>query len=92
VLKETGRRKHRFKIRGLLADGRCSKAVLNFFSTMDVGRLVPAEEDVGSEASEWERRERRERKVEKSRGRGVRCRGEEPLFLPTPSLIASTEE
>jgi len=61
VLKETGRRKHRFTVRDLrdlLANGRCSQAVLDSLSTTDVGRLVPAEEDGGSEVSEWERRER----------------------------------
>jgi len=50
---------------GPLADGRCSKAVLGFPSTTDVGRLVPAEEDAGSEVSEWERRECREREEER---------------------------
>jgi hypothetical protein len=50
--KETGRGKSRWKIRDLLADERCSRAVLDFLSTTDVGRLVPApaEEDAQSEA------------------------------------------
>jgi len=30
-----------------------------------VGRLVPTEEDAGSEASQWELRERREREEER---------------------------
>jgi len=53
--------------------------------------LVPAEEDAGSEASEWKRREREEeRRVEAEElGRG---RGELPLFLPTPSFMASADE
>jgi len=38
-------------IRGLLANGRCSQAVLDFLSTTDVGRLVPAGEDAASEVS-----------------------------------------
>jgi len=63
VLKESGRRKSQWRIRDLVADGRCSQAVLDFLSTTDVGRLVPAEEDAGS--SEWERRERREREEER---------------------------
>jgi len=52
--KETGRGRSRFAIRDLLADDRCSRAVLNFLSTTEVGRLVlaPAEEDAQSEASE----------------------------------------
>jgi len=51
VLKETGKWKSRWKIRDLLADGRCSQAVLDFLSATDVGRLVLAEEDVGSGSS-----------------------------------------
>ena len=38
------RMKSRWKIWDLLADRRCSQAVLDFLSTTDVGRLVPAEE------------------------------------------------
>jgi len=49
VLKESGRRKHRFTIRDLLADKKCSQAVLNFLSALEVGRLVPTGEDAGSE-------------------------------------------
>ena len=40
------------EIRGLLADGRCSLAVLDFLSTTDVGRLLPTKDDVGSDVSE----------------------------------------
>ena len=47
VLKESGRRKHRSTIWDLLADKRCSQAVLDFLSATDVGRLVLAEEGVG---------------------------------------------
>ena len=41
---------------------------VDFLSTTDVGRLVPAlaEKDAQSEASEWEFRERREREEERS--------------------------
>jgi len=38
VLKESGRRKHRFTVQDLLADKRCSQAVLDFLSTSDAGR------------------------------------------------------
>jgi len=62
VRKETGRGKGRFTIRHLLADTRCSQSVLDFLTTTDVGGQVPAEEDARSEVSEWEFRERRERK------------------------------
>jgi hypothetical protein len=45
-----------FKIRDLLADARCSWAVLDFLSTSEVGRrvLTAVEDDTQSEASEWE--------------------------------------
>jgi len=42
VKKETGRWKDRWKVRVLLADGRCSRAVLDFLSATDVGRRAPA--------------------------------------------------
>ena len=58
VKKETGKWKDRWKVRDVLADGRCSRAVLDFLSTTDVGRRVPAEEeDAVSEVSEAELRE-----------------------------------
>jgi len=91
VRKETGRWKSRFTIRDLLADVRCSQMVLDFFSTTDVARLVPAENDAGSEAPEWELRERRkwgeEQRMEvEELGAG----GKGPLILPMPSYMAST--
>ena len=61
--------KSRFKIQDLLADERCSQVVLDILSTTDVGRLVLAEKDAGSEVSEWERRERRELEEERRGGR-----------------------
>ena len=39
---ESGRGESRRKIWDLLADWRCSQAVLDFLSTTDVGRRVPA--------------------------------------------------
>jgi len=56
VRKETGKWKSRWKIRDLLADRKCSRAVLDFLSATDVGRRVPAEDTV-SEVSEAELRE-----------------------------------
>jgi len=41
VKKETGRWKDRCKVKDLLADGRCSWAVLDFLAATDVGRRVP---------------------------------------------------
>jgi hypothetical protein len=40
----------------LWADDRCNRAVLDFLSTTDVGRLAPATdaEDAQREASQWE--------------------------------------
>ena len=64
VQKETGRWRGRWKIWDLLGDKRCGKAVLDFLTATDVGRLVPPvdeEDDAGIEVSEWELRERRER-------------------------------
>jgi hypothetical protein len=51
------------------------------------------EEDVQSEASEWELRERREREEERRvEAEELGAGGEEqPLFLPTPSFMASAE-
>ena len=93
VRKESGRRKDRLTIRGLLADVRCSQAVLDFLSTMEVRRLVPPEEDARSEVSEWDLQERRKPEDER------RVEAEEPgsgegllLFLSTPSFMASADE
>jgi len=68
--------------------------VLDFLSTTDVGRLVPAEGDAGSEVPEWELRWRREREEERrAEAEEVNGVGEEqPLFLPTPSFMATAEE
>jgi ribonuclease HI len=96
VRKETGRGKRRWKVRELLADERCSRAVLDFLATTDVGRrvLAPADdEDAQSEVSEWELRERREREEERrAEAEGLGAEVEEPLFLPTPAFMASAEE
>jgi len=77
VQKETGKWKSRWKIRDLLADGRCGQAVLDFLSSTDVGRLVPPLEksDTGSQVSEWELRDRREREEEREAEGGIGCRG-----------------
>jgi len=80
VRKETGRWKGRWKVRDLMADERCGRAVLDFLSTTDVGRRVPAEEDAVSEVSEAEVREWLEEQSAGAEGLGA---GEElPLFLP----------
>jgi hypothetical protein len=55
---------------------------------MDVGRLVPAEEEAGREGSEWERREREEERRAEAEELGARG-GELPLLLPTGSFMAS---
>jgi len=68
VRNETGRRKSRRMIRHLLADERCSRAVLDFLTSTDLGRRVPAaEEDTVSEVSEaelWEWEEEQGAEVE----------------------------
>jgi len=86
VRKETGRWKSRWRIRDLLADGRCGQAVLDFLSTTDVGRRVPAEEDAVSEASEAELREFL---GEQGAGAEEPGAGGTPLSLPTPDFMAS---
>jgi hypothetical protein len=85
VKKETGRWKDRWKVRDLLADGRCSRAVLDFLSATDVGRRVPGveEDDAMSAVSEQERLEEQGAGAEESGGGGT------PLFLPTPDFMAS---
>ena len=56
--KETRRGKDRWKIRDLLVDKRCSRAVLGFLTTTDVGRrMLVEEEDAVSTVSELEVRE-----------------------------------
>ena len=102
VKKETGKWKSRWKIQDLLADGRCSQAVLDFLTSTDVGRIVPTVEvdaDAGSDVSEWELRERREREGEREEEAAALGAEDEvdggegpPLFLPTPSFMASAEE
>lgn len=53
---------------------------------------MPAKEYAGSEASEWDLRERREREEERRAAEEVGAEGEEqPLFLSTPSFMASAE-
>jgi len=99
VRKETGRWKSRWKVRALLADERCSRAVLDFLSTTDaIGRLAPAvaEEEAQCETSEWELRGRTQQKEREEERRAAAeelgAKVEEPLFLPTPSFMASVEE
>ena len=60
----------RTSIAELLADQRCSQAVLTFLATTDVGRtsgppVADENEDAASEASEWEAREQEERDWER---------------------------
>ena len=76
-------------MRDLLADGRCSRAVLDFLSTTDVGRRVPVEEgDAVSAVSELEVREFLE---ESEAGAEEVGTGGTPLFLPTPDFMATAE-
>jgi len=100
VRKETGRWKSGWRIRDLFADRRCSQAVLDFLTSTDIGRIVPAVEvdaDGGSDVPEWELRERQERGDEgEAEALGaedeVNSGEEPPLFLPTPSFMASAGE
>jgi len=78
--KETGRWKDRWKILDLLADERCSPAVLDFFPSADVGKRVLAKVEAAvSEVSEAELREW----VEGAEARELGAGGGSPPFLPT---------
>ena len=74
-------------MRELLADGRCSRAVLDFLSSTDVGRRVPAEgDDAVSAVSELEVREWLD---EQRAGAEEAGAGGTPLLLPAPDFMAS---
>ena len=90
VKKEIGRWKDRWKVRDLLADGRCSRAVLDFLSTSDVGRRAPEveEDDAVSAVSELELREWL---AEQEAGAEESGAGGTPPFLPTPDSMAAAE-
>ena len=95
MYKETGRGKRRWRAHELFADQRCSQALLDSLTTTDVGRIVPRadeEADAGSDVSEGELRERREREEERRVEAEALGAGEEPLFLPTPPFMASAGE
>jgi len=91
--KETGRWKDRWKVRDLLADVRCSRAVLDFLSSTDVGRRAPAEteDDAVGAVSELEVREWPEEQGAGAEELGAGG-GEPQLFLPTPDFMASAGE
>ena len=98
VRKETGRGESRWMIRDLFADRRCSQPVFPHFYRCGENS-AGWEEDARSEASEWELRERMEREEERraeAEALGAEDEtgtGEEPpLFLPTPSFMASAGE
>jgi len=80
----------RKKVRDLLADGRCSRVVLDFLYTTDVGRRMPAEEeDAVSVVSELEVREWLDEQGAGAEGTGA---GGTPLLLRTPDFMASAGE
>jgi len=71
-------------------DGRCSQAVLDFLSTTDVGKRVPAEVEVDAvsavselEVQEW--MQEQEAGAEETGGAGT------PLFLPMPDFMATAD-
>jgi len=74
------RTRDRTKIAELFADERCSKAILDFLATTDVGKtarpLVAAAEEAGSGVSAWENREREEHLAQMAEG-VARLGGEE---------------
>ena len=94
VWKETGKGRRWWKAHELFADQRCSRVVLDFLASTEVGKTVPAvEEDTRSEVSEWEIQERAGREEERrteAEALGMEVE-EPPLFLPTPTFMASAE-
>jgi len=90
VRKETGRWVDRWKIRILLADARRSRAVVDFLSSTDVGRRVPAEEeDAVSEVSKVEVREWVEEQRAEAEGPGSRGNHR---YSYTPDFMATAGE
>jgi len=90
VKKQAWRWKDRWKVRDLLADGRRSRAVLDFLATADEGRRVLGEkDDAVSAVSELEVREWLEEQGVEAEELG---REEPPLFLPMPDFMASAGE
>ena len=75
-------------MRDLVADGRCSRAVLDFLSATDVGRRVPAEAD-GDAASAVSELEVREWLEEQGAGAAEAGDGGTPLFLLTPDFMVT---
>jgi len=66
------RGRDRTKIAELFADERCSRAIMGFLATTDVGKaagllVAAAEEEAGSGASEWENREREGHRAQEAR-------------------------
>jgi len=91
-----GRGRWRWKAHELFAESECSQSLLDFLSSTDVGKTVPATEvdDAVSEASEWELREAAEWESEqRAEELGAKDEGgtekELQLFLPTPPFMAS---
>jgi len=75
-------------VQDLLADGRCSQAVLDSLSATDVGRRVPRDEDDAvSAVSELEVREWLEEQGVGAEELGAG--GETLLFYPTPDFMAT---
>jgi hypothetical protein len=70
---ETGRAKNRFKIRDLFADERCSRAILHFLATSDVGRRIldTVEENTRSDIAEGEPRKPEEKAEERRQSGGA---------------------
>ena len=95
VWKETGKGRERWKVHEHFAERTCSQALLDFLSSTDIGKIVPAEEgdNAESEASEWKLRERAEQEEERrveAETLGMEVE-EPPLFLPTLPFMASEE-
>ena len=75
VSEETGRGKDRFKISELFADERCSKAILDFPATTEVGRTardqIEKRENAKNTLHRWRRKRGRWKRGRKTRGQGI---------------------
>jgi len=100
VEEETGRGREQWKAHELFVEGgQCSQMILDFLSSMDVGKTVPPvakNGDGGSEVSEGELCERveleDEKRTEELGAEDETGAGEgTPLFLPIPSFMVSVE-
>jgi len=93
VWKESGRGKSRYKNLGPPRRWKVQPGGVRLALHYGCGKAGPGWGRGRKRGSEWERMERREREEERRAEAEEPGAGEEPpLFLPTPSFIASVDE